>query len=98
MTGPEMMLNSLIKLFKLEHYVPVIQAQVKAAVDDGIIDKVKLGVEQIGTLDKRLARIERALGLEPWDTEPGSGADNAADSPDFFSGQPRLQSPQRDDN
>lgn len=92
-TGPEMMLNSLIKLFKLEPYVEVIRQQVKDAADEGWIEKAKNGVNQIGTFDERLARIERKLGIEP-----GASAADSDGSADLFSGQSQLEPPQRVDN
>jgi hypothetical protein len=105
MTGPEMMINSLIKLFKLEAYVDILRDQIKAAVDDGLVDKVKTGVDAIGTFDERLARIERKLGIVTTDasrtdaagtdagttTEPGAGA-RLLDSPDLLNGDNSIQS------
>lgn len=93
MTGPEMMINSLIKLFKLEPYVEIIRQQVKDAAEEGWVEKAKNGVNQIATFDERLARIERRLGIEP---NPSS--DDSDGSADLFSGQSQLEPPQRVDN
>lgn len=69
-TGPEMLLNTLIKLFKLEGHVETLKQQVKRAADENYIDKAKVAFERIESFDARLERIERALNTKP--VEPGA--------------------------
>lgn len=97
MTGPEMMINSLIKLFKLEPYVEIIRQQVKDAAEEGWVEKAKNGVNQIATFDERLARIERRLGICDNEFEPGSGSEDS-DGGNVDLGSARLEPPQRTDN
>ena len=69
-SGPEMLLNTLIKLFKLEGPVEQLKSQIIQAAAEGYVDRAKAALARLETFDARLARIERKLGCD----EPGSSA------------------------
>lgn len=64
-TGPEMLISTLVKLFKLEPEVEKIRSMIKQVASDDLIGQIKQGLEKVESFDRRLARIEQKLGIEP---------------------------------
>jgi hypothetical protein len=71
-TGPEMLVNTLVKLFHLEPEIEKLKTTIKQAAEEDILGQIKAAVEKVDKFDERLARIEWALGVEP--AQPGPGA------------------------
>jgi hypothetical protein len=73
-TGPEMLINTLVKAFKLEPEVDKIKAAIRQASDENLIGQAREALEKVGSFDARLARIEQALGIR-CEIVPNSGSD-----------------------
>jgi len=70
-TGPEMLLQTLVKALKLEPQVD----KLREALDSDVIEQFKQALVTVQTIDSRLARIEKALGIDSAGLEPGSSDD-----------------------
>lgn len=69
-TGPEMLIQTLVRALKLEPEVD----KIRQTIDGGIIDKFNDALEKVSKFDERLERIERALGISaPGEVKSGSG-------------------------
>lgn len=94
-TGTEMLIQTLVKALKLE---PQIE-QVRAALENGLLERFKSLLDKAEAVDDRLARIEAALGIKPDAARTIVAVEPGSDTGDFDGGiEPARYDPVQSSN